>query len=123
MCAIKIHSASYNTYVIAVYRAPSGNFLQFLKNLETALRMVINCRAKIIVCGDININYLKESHMKKQLYVILSLYNLVPVIDFPTRSFNGKEYLIDNTFIDPFYIRITQFIPLLIVYQIMTLNC
>lgn len=101
MCAIKIQSSSHNIYITAVYRAPSGNVLQFLNNLDTAIRTIFNSKVKIIVCGDININYLKETHMKKQLDSILLSYNLVSIIDFPTRSHNNSESLIDNIFIDP----------------------
>ena len=39
--------------------------------------------------------------MKKQLDVIMSSYSLVPIVDFPTRSHNSMESLIDNIFIDP----------------------
>ena len=63
--------------------------------------MIFNAKVKIIVCGDFNVNYLKETHMKQQLVDILSSFNLVSVVNFPTRSHNGCESLIDNIFIDP----------------------
>jgi hypothetical protein len=91
LCAIKIQSTSYSTYVMAVYRAPSGNFIQVLNNLDTALRSIFNRNAKMIVCGDISINYLKESHMRKQPDIIMSSHNLVSIIDFPTRSQNSMD--------------------------------
>jgi hypothetical protein len=100
MCAIKIQLSTHVIYIVAVYRAPSGIFSQFLLNLDDALRMTFNAKVKIIVCGDININYIKESLMKEQLEDILSSYNLVSVVDFPTRSHNCCESLIDNVFID-----------------------
>jgi hypothetical protein len=41
----------------------------------------------IIICGDINVNYLAEDCSKRrQLDNLLATYNLISIIDFPTRS-------------------------------------
>ena len=39
----------------------------------------------LIICGDININYLQTSSSKNQLDSLLALYNLYGVVDFLTR--------------------------------------
>jgi hypothetical protein len=39
--------------------------------------------------------------MRKQPDIIMSSHNLVSIIDFPTRSQNSMDWLIDNIFIDP----------------------
>jgi len=53
-----------------------------------------------IICGDININYLKESEDKSHLDNILLSYNLISIINFPTRVQNTSSTAIDNIFID-----------------------
>jgi hypothetical protein len=37
ICAVKLFTAGHNICIIAVYRAPSGNFSQFLNSLDTYL--------------------------------------------------------------------------------------
>ena len=53
-----------------------------------------------IICGDININYLKDSEDKTHLDTILLYYNLISIINFPTRIQNISSTAIDNIFID-----------------------
>ena len=50
--------------------------------------------------GDININYLIESKEKQELNNILNSYNLVTVINFPTRVKNNSRSAKDNIFLD-----------------------
>ena len=50
--------------------------------------------------GDININYLIESKEKQELNNILNSYNLLSVINFPTRVKSNSRYAIDNIFLD-----------------------
>ena len=57
-----------------------------------------------IICEDININYLKESKDKTHLDNILLSYNLISIINFPTRVQNTSSTAKDNVFID-----VTQF--------------
>jgi len=53
----------------------------------------------LIICGDININYLQTSSSKNQLDSLLALYNLYGV-DFPTRITESSSTAIDNFFMD-----------------------
>jgi hypothetical protein len=53
-----------------------------------------------IICGDININYLKVSKDKTHLDNILRSYNLISIINFPTRVQNASSTATDNIFID-----------------------
>jgi hypothetical protein len=54
----------------------------------------------LIICGDININYLKSSNYKTQLDYLLASNNLSTAIDFPTRITKYTSTAIDNNFID-----------------------
>jgi hypothetical protein len=100
ICAVKLKSARRMIYIIAVYRAPSGNFVEFLNSLDRVLNTFYSSGVEFIVCGDINIDYLKDSFKKKQLNSLLLSFNLFSIIDFPTRSQNNSVSLIDNIFID-----------------------
>jgi hypothetical protein len=55
----------------------------------------------IILCGDININYLDDASTNKQkLNSLLASYNLCSIVDFPTRVVNISATAIDNFIID-----------------------
>jgi len=56
---------------------------------------------EIILCGDINIDYLDENcHKRQQLDALLATYNSIGTVRFPTKSLNGSLSAIDNIFID-----------------------
>ena len=48
------------------------------------LQKLLNQKCYIIVCGDININFLNDSMKTRQLNVILNSYNLINMVTFPT---------------------------------------
>jgi hypothetical protein len=54
----------------------------------------------LIICGDVNINYLQTSNSKNQLDSLLALYNLYGVVNFPTRITERSSTAIDNFFMD-----------------------
>jgi hypothetical protein len=55
---------------------------------------------EFLICGDININYLIESNTKKQLDSMMNTYNLIQIVNFPTRTSNDKGTQTDNLFLD-----------------------
>jgi len=60
---------------------------------------------EIILCGDINVDYLNEKCYKRhQLDTLLFSYNLISTVKFPTRSVNGTSSIIDNIFIDKIHV-------------------
>ena len=100
ICAVKTKIQSSVLYIIAVYRSPSGNFNLFLATIEAVLQSIYSSTIGIIICGDININYLVVNEHRTQLDNLLLLYNLVGIIDFPTRLTSTTNSAIDNIFID-----------------------
>jgi hypothetical protein len=99
ICAVKIELQSIVLCIITVYRSPSENFNHFLETIEAVLQFIYSPSLRIIICGDININYLLISEQRKQLDNLLLLYNLVGVVDFPTRITDTSSSSIDNVFI------------------------
>ena len=84
-CACKIYTNSKRICIIALYRAPIGNFDSFLTKLDNILGYLYTNTLDFIILGDINLNYLVDSSRKSQLEVLLSTYNLTGLINFPTR--------------------------------------
>ena len=74
-CAVKLSFGALNICVLTLYRAPSGNFGQFLQKLDTILQALHTPNLHLIICGDININYLIESEDRSQLDSLLLSYN------------------------------------------------
>jgi hypothetical protein len=100
ICTLKIKINLINICITAVYRAPTGNFNQFINSLDTVLRKLYTPASQFIICGDININYLTDNEKKNQLNALLLLYNLSSIVDFPTRIQNKSATIINNIFID-----------------------
>lgn len=88
-----------NLFIIAIYRSPLGNFDTFLTNLDILLTsLYANLNSKIVLCGDFNINFLKESKNRQQLLNLVSTFNLVQCIFNATRVTKKTSSCIDNFF-------------------------
>ena len=94
------NTTSTSACIIAIHRAPSGNFDLFITKLDTVLRKLYTSTLEYIICGDININYLVDSDKKSQLEALLEMYNLISVVKFPTCTQQNSATAIDNIFID-----------------------
>jgi len=99
---VKLHIPSFVFCILCVYRPPTGNFSYFLSSLESILNQLYTNSINIIICGDININYLDNTNSKLQLDSLLLSYDLYSMVDFPTRISNCSSTAIDNIFIDKF---------------------
>jgi hypothetical protein len=88
-------------YILSVYRSAKGNFKQFMKGIDNILNYLSMLNTEIIICGDVNINYLAENcNKRQQLDNLLATYNIVSTTEFPTRIANGCTSIIDNIYID-----------------------
>jgi hypothetical protein len=85
--------------VLAVYRSPSRNFNKFLQKLDNILSIFHNNKSEFIICGNVNINYLENCDRRQQLDALLSTYNLIGTVNFPTRIVNDSRTAIDNIYI------------------------
>jgi hypothetical protein len=82
ICSLKLIINSLNIFIITIYRAPSGNFNYFLQQLDNILQSFSTPTSHIIICGDLNINYLVENPLKRQLDNLLLIYNLKALLIF-----------------------------------------
>ena len=71
--AVKLSVNSLNICILSIYRAPSGNFAFFLDKLEMILNLLYKNNTQLIICGDININYLDENNEKKPFGLLTRL--------------------------------------------------
>jgi exonuclease III len=95
-----------------LYRAPSGDFNQFLKRLDTTLNYLYNPKSELIICGDINIDYLNESNQKKT-NSLLTTYKLTHTVNFATRIQNNSSTAIGNIFVDSIRLNSSSVSPII----------
>jgi len=78
-CAIQLDSTLNKLHILAIYRSPSGDFTNFLKFLK-----LYNNKYYILICGDVNVNYLIDNNRRSQLDAVLHSYNFAGIVEFPT---------------------------------------
>ena len=100
ICILNLKTTTFSFHIMAVYRAPTGNFNLFLNRLDDSIKSIYRANLNLILCGDINIDYLTENDRKRQLDSMLQTYNLTAIVNFPTRSQGVSSTTIDNIFID-----------------------
>jgi exonuclease III len=66
ICAIQLETKTSNIIILSLYRAPSGDFYQFLRGLDATLKYLYNPKTECLICGDINIDYLNENYHKNK---------------------------------------------------------
>ena len=113
-CAIQLDSEFNKLCILAIYRFPRGHFTNFLKQLDLILQKLYNNKYNIVICGDVNVNYLTDNLRKRQFHAILCSYNLMGIVEFPTRFGLNSQTAIDNVFIDKSTIGEYELYPLII---------
>jgi hypothetical protein len=107
ICAVRIQNESSYIYVLSVYRAPSGNFNNFMLKMDEVLKSLYTLKTEFILCDDFNIDYLMDNYEKKQLSSLLNTYNLFSTVVFPTRITSITKSAFDNIFV--YYSRMGKF--------------
>jgi hypothetical protein len=100
ICMLNLKTTSFSSHIMAVCRAPTGNFNPFLNRLDESIKSIYRADLNFILCGHINIDYLTENDGKRQLDLLLQTYNLTAIVTLPTRSQGISSTMIDNIFID-----------------------
>jgi hypothetical protein len=100
VCATELETKSSNLNLLALYRAPSTKFNQFIERLDATLKYLYNLKSGFLICGDIKVDYLNDNNKKKQLNSLSSTYNLSHTVHFATRNQNDSITPINNIFVD-----------------------
>jgi exonuclease III len=94
-CGVEI--PLYNMIILCIYRTPTSNVNVFFTSLSQILQRVTKYKSKhVVICGDWNIDFIKESKVKKELTSILSNYNLKNHIICPTRKKSCIDLIASN---------------------------
>lgn len=94
-CAVEL--VEFGVIVLCVYRTPASNALTFLQKLQSILPALIRKKNKqIILCGDWNIDILKESKYSKELISVLRNFGIVIHIKNPTRQNSCIDLIASN---------------------------
>lgn len=92
-CAIELKQ--YDISLVCLYRVPNFKRLNlFYEILEQFLSKICNTRNKVVLCGDFNIDILKNNRISLEFENLLLCYNLKLVIRQPTRL--SSNSCIDN---------------------------
>jgi exonuclease III len=99
-CAARLNIDNNYFITVCIYRSPCGKIENFIKYLELILIRVYKPKLELIVCGDFNVNFLENSNSSRQIISLFQTYNLVRVVDFPTRITADSSTAIDSIFVD-----------------------
>jgi len=99
VCAIRLKITPIQLIILTIYRSPSGNFTNFLKNLDSILNTWCSNKIEFVIYDDININYLENCKKRQQLEALLQTYNLIGTVSFPMRKSKASTTAIDNIFL------------------------
>jgi exonuclease III len=61
VCAVKLQTSPAIICILSIYRAPTGNFLYFLKGLDSILKSLYSNNMEFIICGDVNTTTIEKS--------------------------------------------------------------
>lgn len=93
-CAVEL--TDYKIIIICMYRIPKHNYEIFYEKLDYILKKVcLLPNKKIVLCGDFNIDVMRNNKVSLELEHFLTTYNLKLALYTPTR-------LSSNTCIDNF---------------------
>jgi hypothetical protein len=85
--------------IVHICRSADGNFNEFLHKLELVINRIQGSWKRLILCGDWNINFLQQSTKLQGLQNLL-MFNLVNMVQTPTRLSREANCLIDVMIID-----------------------
>jgi hypothetical protein len=64
------------------------------------LQKLYNNKYNIVICDDVNVNYLIDNNRRSQLDALLHSHNLAGIVKFPARFGLNSHTAIDIVFID-----------------------
>jgi exonuclease III len=81
--------------IVCIYRLPDGQLDKFLNKLELVIQKLLNKNKTLLLCGDWNIDCLREDNDQKNLTDLQLRYNLVNAVKSPTRITSSTKTLLD----------------------------
>lgn len=91
----EVKIANTRIIVLTIYRSPEGNLDEFFFRLDNVLDKIVSFNVSIVLCGDINIDYLTDSQSKKCLTDLFTIYGVHMMISDATRISNSTKTCLD----------------------------
>jgi predicted nucleotidyltransferase len=83
-----VELSDIDTILVCIYRSPDSDFYEFLHKLELLILKVSSKGKRLILCGDLNVHFIKYSSKVLDLQNLLLMNNAINVIKSPTRISN-----------------------------------
>ena len=75
--------------IFNVYRSPLGNFNKFIASLEEILERYYDCKKKVFICGDWNVQFNKKCKEREALLELMSSYGFAVSSQ---RTYTGRQW-------------------------------
>ena len=101
-CCAQINYSGINhaVNIIAFYRTPDANAIQFLEEMPVLLDELVNTSKSLVVCGDFNFHFDTNEKYVTEVIDIFAAFGLKGYVREPTRVGKTSASLIDNFFTD-----------------------
>ena len=97
---VKIPGIKKDVIIGCIYRHPKGNVNLFTEQLEKNISKIDLEKKICIICGDLNIDLFKQTHIPSENFTnVLLSHNYMPHITLPTRITDTSATLIDHVFL------------------------
>jgi exonuclease III len=90
-----VEKVDYKFILVCIYRSSDGNFHTFLNKLELVIQKVHSINEQLILCGEWNTDFMKDSERLQELRNLLVMYNLINTVTSPTRITKNTISLIE----------------------------
>lgn len=95
-CACEVEMGVRKLVVLSIYRPPTGNFHIFLEKLEQCLTKYVNENSEVVIAGDFNVDFLKNTQEMLELVSLINSFNIQHTISEYTRITHTSKSCIDN---------------------------
>lgn len=86
--------------VLTAYRSPNGDVQVFMDGLCSALVMAADLGRRVILCGDFNVDALRDTMEKRSLFDVFESFGLSMKINEPTRIQTNRHGMTTRSCID-----------------------
>jgi len=83
-----IELSANRTILACIYRSPDSDCHTFLHALDLLISKVSSKGKQLVLCGDLNVNFLQQSSKLVDLQNLLAMNNLTNIVKSPTRISN-----------------------------------
>jgi len=84
-----------NSILTCIYRSPDSDFYTLLHSLELLISKVFSKGKHLVLCGDLNVNFLQQRSKLVDIKNLLAMNNLTNIVQSPTRISSRLVSLID----------------------------